>query len=70
MEISYYYNELDKKLVVIHNASQTIKEISSREKIKEFLNAYDLTLEDCEEVRQGEDKLGIFAKMRIYGQSL
>jgi hypothetical protein len=68
--ITFYYNDLEKKLIVIHNASQVTREITDKEKIQKFLNAYNLTLEDCQEVRQGEDKLGIFAKMQIYGKSL
>jgi hypothetical protein len=68
--ITFYYNDLEKKLIVIHNASQVTREITDKEKIQKFLNAYNLTLEDCQEVRQGEDKLGIFAKMRINGKSL
>jgi hypothetical protein len=70
VEIKFWYDESEKKLFVIHIGSQTRKVITNEEKIRNFLDAYQLTLEDCKRVREDEDRLGLFAKKRIFGMSL
>ncbi|SEN26479.1 hypothetical protein [Lihuaxuella thermophila] len=66
MEIKFWYNASERKLIVIHIPSQERKEITYPKKIIKFLQAYQLSLQDCESVREDEDRLGLFKKMRIF----
>lgn len=63
--IKFWFDSSINKLIIIHIPSQERKEISDPKKINKFLDAYQFTLEDCKGVCEDEDRLGLFAKMRI-----
>jgi hypothetical protein len=64
-EIRFWYSLKTAILYVQHIPSSTFELIEDAERIIDFLEAYDLSLQECKEIREDKDKLGIFKKMKI-----
>jgi hypothetical protein len=64
-EIRFWYDFNKATFYVQHIPSSTIELIENPKKIEDFLGAYNLQLRECKVIREDEDKLGIFMKMKI-----
>jgi hypothetical protein len=64
-EIRFWYNFETSTLYVQHIPSSTIELIENQKKITEFLEAYNLQLQECRGIREDVDRLGIFMKIKI-----
>ncbi|AUS07470.1 hypothetical protein C1X05_00410 [Laceyella sacchari] len=61
-EIRFYFDDLEKKLNVVHVSTGKRKVIKSQKKIQRFLNTHGVTLEQCKKVRRDVDRMGLFKR--------
>ncbi|AUS07432.1 hypothetical protein C1X05_00195 [Laceyella sacchari] len=65
-EILFYFDQLERKLNVIHVSSGKRKVIERTKKIERFLEIQGVTLEECKKVRRGLDRMGLFKRRRFW----
>ncbi|SEN48640.1 hypothetical protein SAMN05444955_112117 [Lihuaxuella thermophila] len=64
--VVFWYDSSKRKLILLDTFHQRRAEISSSKRLTEFLQTYNLTLEQCKRVHEVDlDQLGFFEKWRI-----
>ncbi|HWO77745.1 MAG TPA: hypothetical protein VNM69_17905 [Bacillus sp. (in: firmicutes)] len=61
-EIRYWHDESKDQIYVIHIPSGKAKKIKGKKNVDRFLQAYQVTRDDCKRVKRGDDRLGLFKR--------
>ncbi|MBD1373419.1 hypothetical protein IC620_13775 [Hazenella sp. IB182357] len=66
MEIKFWYDQYEQKLVVCHLKTGNYKEITNQAKMDTFLRAHAMTLEECQYPVETMDCIGLFQKKSTF----
>ncbi|MBA4603847.1 hypothetical protein [Thermoactinomyces mirandus] len=66
-EIRFWHDQSKDQIHVIHIPSGRTKTLKGKKKVGRFLQAYQVSRDDCKRVRRGNDRLGLF-KRKLFGK--
>ncbi|MFD1425147.1 hypothetical protein ACFQ4J_15620 [Laceyella tengchongensis] len=61
-ELRFWHDESKDQIHVIHIPSGKAKKLKGKKKVDRFLQAYQVSRDDCKRVRRGDDRLGLFKR--------
>ncbi|MFD1423460.1 MULTISPECIES: hypothetical protein [Laceyella] len=65
--IRFWYDESDRKLLIFHEPSGKQKAMKFGSKdLARFLEAHNVTLQECKKVKRDKDRLGLFKRWSLW----